>query len=54
MIKRILSFLAISIALNIFVPAAGIAAIEAAKNSETDPWWKHAVFYEIYPRSFAD
>jgi alpha-glucosidase len=19
-----------------------------------DPWWKHAVFYEIYPRSFAD
>ena len=18
------------------------------------PWWKHAVFYEIYPRSFAD
>jgi len=20
----------------------------------SDPWWKHAVFYEIYPRSFAD
>src|SRR5271168_2760636 len=19
-----------------------------------DPWWKHAVFYEIYPRSFQD
>ena len=54
MIKRILSFLAMSIALNVFVPTAGIAAVEAAKNSETDPWWKHAVFYEIYPRSFAD
>ena len=21
---------------------------------EGHPWWKHAVFYEIYPRSFAD
>ena len=20
----------------------------------SDPWWKHAVFYEVYPRSFAD
>jgi alpha-glucosidase len=20
----------------------------------SEPWWKHAVFYEIYPRSFAD
>jgi alpha-glucosidase len=25
-----------------------------AADVETDPWWKHAVFYEIYPRSFAD
>ena len=23
-------------------------------DSEAHPWWKHAVFYEIYPRSFAD
>src|SRR5437660_11968523 len=22
--------------------------------SEKHPWWQHAVFYEIYPRSFAD
>ena len=22
--------------------------------STEKPWWKHAVFYEIYPRSFAD
>ncbi|MGB3369772.1 MAG: hypothetical protein WBA81_04065, partial [Rhodococcus sp. (in: high G+C Gram-positive bacteria)] len=21
---------------------------------ETEPWWKDAVFYQIYPRSFAD
>jgi alpha-glucosidase len=23
-------------------------------DEEGHPWWKHAVFYEIYPRSFAD
>jgi alpha-glucosidase len=23
-------------------------------DAPVDPWWKHAVFYEIYPRSFAD
>lgn len=23
-------------------------------NKSSAPWWKHAVFYEIYPRSFAD
>lgn len=33
------------------VSAAPIAVHAAAK---TDPWWKHAVVYEIYPRSFAD
>jgi alpha-glucosidase len=26
--------------------------IQASKDS--DPWWKHAVIYEIYPRSFQD
>ena len=25
-----------------------------AADSHAHPWWKHAVFYEIYPRSFAD
>jgi alpha-glucosidase len=25
-----------------------------AADGKADPWWKHAVFYEIYPRSFAD
>jgi len=23
-------------------------------DAEGHPWWRHAVFYEIYPRSFAD
>jgi alpha-glucosidase len=25
-----------------------------AQNSQPTPWWQHSVFYEIYPRSFAD
>ena len=31
----------------------GKSASHAAPHS-TDPWWKHAVIYEIYPRSFQD
>jgi len=27
---------------------------KVAVDTEGHPWWKHAVFYEIYPRSFAD
>ncbi len=34
---------------------AKTSAKQTAPASErTDPWWKHAVFYEVYPRSFAD
>jgi len=25
-----------------------------AAQADTDPWWRHAVIYEIYPRSFQD
>ena len=30
--------------------------VHAQKPADTEgqPWWKHAVFYEIYPRSFMD
>jgi len=27
---------------------------QKAMDAEGHPWWQHAVFYEIYPRSFAD
>jgi alpha-glucosidase len=30
------------------------APAQGAPAAGSDPWWKHAVFYEIYPRSFAD
>src|SRR5207247_7729849 len=34
-------------------PAASPPAASQAA-SLADPWWKHAVIYEIYPRSFQD
>ena len=40
--------------------AAGMAApllhaqAQTAPAHSADPWWKHALFYEIYPRSFQD
>ena len=30
------------------------AIAQETRSEQRDPWWKHAVFYEIYPRSFAD
>src|ERR1700689_2226327 len=41
-----------------FLLALFCSLFAAAQGSPTDaeghPWWQHAVFYEIYPRSFAD
>jgi alpha-glucosidase len=33
---------------------AAAQAQPAAASQSADPWWKHAVVYEIYPRSFQD
>ncbi len=32
----------------------GLLPLAAAAAPQPDPWWKYAVFYEIYPRSFQD
>ena len=45
---RILPSLAMAAAL--FAPAF----VHAQKTASSDIWWKHAVVYEIYPRSFQD
>jgi alpha-glucosidase len=51
------ALLALTLSLNLSV-SAGLAAPDihagAAKQDASRPWWKSAVFYEIYPRSFAD
>ncbi|MFL6257751.1 MAG: alpha-glucosidase [Pyrinomonadaceae bacterium] len=43
----------------LFVPRPADAAVQARGQGHVQtrggtPWWKHAVFYEIYPRSFKD
>jgi alpha-glucosidase len=42
-----------SLVLSLAFPIAAHAQ-KQMQNSAPDPWWKHAVFYEIYPRSFQD
>jgi alpha-glucosidase len=38
----------------LFAAAGAGAQQQEAVDAEGHPWWRHAVFYEIYPRSFAD
>ena len=38
----------------LFLVPASLRAQSPPAASEGRPWWQHAVFYEIYPRSFAD
>ena len=47
-LRRIAAF-----ALTLAVLSATPGHAQAAKHS-SDPWWKHAVVYEVYPRSFQD
>jgi alpha-glucosidase len=47
-----LATLSLALATTFSVPAA--QAQQAAAATSPDPWWKHAVFYEIYPRSYQD
>jgi alpha-glucosidase len=36
------------------LPTSVLAAQKGTHQTSQEPWWKHAVFYEIYPRSFQD
>jgi len=51
MSKRFYPILSILLAMACFLP---LAAQTKSVDSEGHKWWLHAVFYEIYPRSFAD
>ena len=52
MSKKLNVFAALVLCLLFAAPS--IHAQAATKDTKVDPWWKHAVFYEIYPRSFKD
>jgi alpha-glucosidase len=49
------NFSALILALISFVVVPGFGSAQTkAVDAEGHQWWQHAVFYEIYPRSFAD
>lgn len=56
--RRLLMLSAIAVLALLFsCSSKSIAAdseMAVAPPSKAEPWWKHAVIYEIYPRSFAD
>jgi alpha-glucosidase len=41
-------------ALAALLACAASLAVPAAPAADVEPWWRHAVIYEIYPRSFQD
>ena len=45
---------AVVAAVFVLAMAASGSSAAAAKGKESAPWWKNAVVYEIYPRSFQD
>src|SRR5437588_6951858 len=42
------------LALSILLQGPGARAQNSKLDAEGHPWWQHAVFYEIYPRSYAE
>jgi len=53
MVRKIMVIAALVGALLLSAPA-GAQLKEKDTDAEGHPWWQHAVFYEVYPRSFAD
>ena len=51
--RRVFPLLVVAGLLAAGVGSTGVQAQGSAPHSN-DPWWKHAVIYEIYPRSFQD
>ena len=49
---RRLSAAAMLLCLSTFL--AALAGAQEKQSDSNDPWWRHAVIYEIYPRSFQD
>ena len=52
--RKLLALLIVLVGWGMSLSAPGAAAQVHAVDSEGHQWWQHAVFYEIYPRSYAD
>jgi len=52
MFKRL--FLSAVLTVTLCLPFASAGAQAVPRDAEGHEWWQHAVFYEIYPRSYAD
>src|SRR6201993_4598380 len=52
MLNKLTLFLLLSI--SVLFPMSEAVAQKKTLDAEGHQWWQHAVFYEIYPRSFAD
>src|SRR5690242_11024852 len=52
MIRKLALYLAVILCTSLSLPL--LHAQAQPVDSEGHQWWQHAVFYEIYPRSFAD
>ena len=50
MSRKLFTFLILLLCLRASYSAAGTSSPQ----KDDAPWWQHAVFYEIYPRSFLD
>ncbi len=51
---QVMHVLAAAMFLCFFVASLHAASIKEPSATNSAPWWKHAVIYEIYPRSFQD
>ena len=55
MSRKPLARILLTLAFSLILRSAGFAQSDRAKvDTEGHLWWQDAVFYEIYPRSFAD
>jgi alpha-glucosidase len=48
------AILALALSAAVLATAASRAGGQEKMDPQGPDWWKHAVFYELYPRSFAD
>jgi alpha-glucosidase len=52
--RHFVSSLAVLVGIGLSLAASCAGAQALAVDHKSDPWWKHALIYEIYPRSFQD